>query len=97
MRFTQLFLEEESSTSTKTFDSDEVVIGKLPIQTSLEEAKAAVNLVRDKLERSSSTQIKIDTSPTASVERLVELGFANRDENKKLLKQNDNNLEKVCC
>ena len=97
MRFTQLFLEEESSTSTKTFDSDEVVIGKLPIQTSLEEAKAAVNLVRDKLERSSSTQLKIDTSPTASVERLVELGFANRDENKKLLKQNDNNLEKVCC
>ena len=97
MRFTQLFLEEESSTSTKTFDSDEVVIGKLPIQTSLEEAKAAVNLVRDKLERSSSTQLNIDTSPTASVERLVELGFANRDENKKLLKQNDNNLEKVCC
>eukprot|EP00090_Calanus_glacialis_P013468 TRINITY_DN2213_c0_g1_i1.p1 TRINITY_DN2213_c0_g1~~TRINITY_DN2213_c0_g1_i1.p1 ORF type:complete len:895 (-),score=298.45 TRINITY_DN2213_c0_g1_i1:482-3166(-) len=87
--------EEESSTSTKTFDSDEVVIGKLPIQTSLEEAKAAVNLVRDKLERSSSTQLKIDTAPTASVERLVELGFANRDENKKLLKQNDNNLEKV--
>ena len=97
MRFTQQFLEKESSTSTKTFDSDEVVIGKLPIQTSLEEAKAAVNLIRDKLERSSSTQLKIDTSPTASVERLVELGFANRDENKKLLKQNDNNLEKVCC
>ena len=97
MRFTQQFLEKESSTSTKTFDSDEVVIEKLPIQTSLEEAKAAVNLIRDKLERSSSTQLKIDTSPTASVERLVELGFANRDENKKLLKQNDNNLEKVCC
>ena len=97
MQFTQQFLEKESSTSTKTFDSDEVVIEKLPIQTSLEEAKAAVNLIRDKLERSSSTQLKIDTSPTASVERLVELGFANRDENKKLLKQNDNNLEKVCC
>ena len=83
-------------TSTKAVEFEEIVIKKSPIKNSLEEAKAAVTLIRDKLERSNSTPVKIDTSPTASIERLVELGFANRDENKKLLKQNDNNLEKVC-
>jgi len=85
--------EVESSTATNY--SDEIVIEKPPVMTSLEEAKAAVDLITDKLERSSSSPPKIDTSSTASIERLVELGFANRDENKKLLKQNDYNLEKV--
>jgi len=87
--------DKESMTSTKAVEFEEIVIQKSPIKNSLEEAKAAVTLIRDKLERSNSTPVKIDTSPTASIERLVELGFANRDENKKLLKQNDNNLEKV--
>ena len=72
------------------------MIEKTEVKNSLEEAKAAVNLITDKLERCGSSSPKIDTSSAASIERLVELGFANRDENKKLLKQNDYNLEKVC-
>jgi len=71
------------------------VISKASTKTSLEEAKDAVELIRDKLGKPTSAPLKFDTSPSASIERLVELGFANRDENKKLLKKNDNNLEKV--
>jgi len=92
--------ETESITSTKTSENNEdelllAVTNKASTKTPLEEAKDAVDLIRDKLERSSIVQPKFDTSPSASVERLVELGFANRDENRKLLKQNGNNLEKV--
>merc|ERR1712130_49237 len=87
--------ESESNSSTNNHESDEELIEIAPVKNSLEEAKAAVDLIKDKLERSSLTQPKIDTSPSASIERLVELGFANRDENKKLLKQNDYNLDKV--
>jgi len=90
------FPESESNSSTNNHESDEELIEIAPVKNSLEEAKAAVDLIKDKLERSSLTQPKIDTSPSASIERLVELGFANRDENKKLLKQNDYNLDKVC-
>jgi len=87
--------ETESITSSKTSESNAVVISKASTKTSLEEAKDAVELIRDKLGKPTSAPLKFDTSPSASIERLVELGFANRDENKKLLKKNDNNLEKV--
>jgi len=87
--------ESESKILAKNSESGKTLVEKAPVTNSLEEAKAAVDLVKDKLERSSSTQPKIDTSSSASIERLVELGFANRDENKKLLKQNDYNLDKV--
>merc|ERR1719499_2406849 len=84
-----------SSAASESNHSEEIVIEKNEVKNSLEEAKAAVDLITDKLERCSSSSSKIDTSSAASIERLVELGFANRDENKKLLKQNDYNLDKV--
>eukprot|EP00092_Neocalanus_flemingeri_P006172 GFUD01006644.1.p1 GENE.GFUD01006644.1~~GFUD01006644.1.p1 ORF type:complete len:900 (+),score=293.58 GFUD01006644.1:52-2751(+) len=87
--------ETESVTWIKTSEADAIVIGKVSTKTPLEEAKDAVDLICDKLDKSSSFQPKFDVSPSASVERLVELGFANRDENIKLLKQNDNNLGQV--
>merc|ERR1719483_1135073 len=59
--------DKESMTSTKAVEFEEIVIQKSPIKNSLEEAKAAVTLIRDKLERSNSTPVKIDTSPTASI------------------------------
>ena len=86
------FIEKKNC---KEDESPHDVNDKKSSKTSLEEAKEAIDLITEKIERSTTPlKIKIEPLPSA-VERLVELGFANRDENRKLLTQNENNLEKV--
>jgi len=86
---------QEEKESCKKDESSHDVDDKQSTKTSLEEAKEAVDLITEKIERSTTPlKLKIEPLPSA-VERLVELGFANRDENRKLLTQNGNNLEKV--
>merc|ERR1719499_2573481 len=86
---------QEEKKNYKEDESPHDVNDKKSSKTSLEEAKEAIDLITEKIERSTTPlKIKIEPLPSA-VERLVELGFANRDENRKLLTQNENNLEKV--
>merc|ERR1719356_595441 len=86
---------QEEKKNCKEDESPHDVNDKKSSKTSLEEAKEAIDLITEKIERS-TTPLKINIEPLPSaVERLVELGFANRDENRKLLTQNENNLEKV--
>eukprot|EP00092_Neocalanus_flemingeri_P015450 GFUD01016726.1.p1 GENE.GFUD01016726.1~~GFUD01016726.1.p1 ORF type:complete len:171 (+),score=62.46 GFUD01016726.1:78-590(+) len=89
--------EIELINSTKTSEVNKIVIEKPSKKAQNEKVKDAVYSTPDpdKLEISSLVQLKFDASPSASVERLVELGFANREENKRLLNQNGNNFEKV--
>jgi len=69
-------------------------------KTPLEEAKVAVKIVQEKLEKEKEAsdileKISVEAKEAAFVDRLVELGFANRAENIKLLRQNENNIDKV--
>jgi len=87
--------ESESVTTSTTSNSPTEHAATENTKSLLEEAKDAVDVIRDKLGKTTTVQLKFDASQTASVERLVELGFANRDENIKLLRESGNNLEKV--
>merc|ERR1712080_116242 len=66
----------------------------------LEEALVAVRVVQEKLDNERRVSSILDNLSeaaveAASVEQLVDLGFANRAENIKLLRQSGNDMEKV--
>ena len=60
------------------------------IVKTLQEARSKESIFTEKL-----IDAKFDISPNVQIEKLVELGFANRDENRKLLHENGNNLDTV--
>merc|ERR1711962_1342925 len=70
------------------------------VKSPLEEALVAVKLVQEKLEKEKEVssilnKISVESQEAALVQRLVDIGFANRAENIKMLRQNDNDIEKV--
>merc|ERR1719430_212897 len=70
------------------------------VKSPLEEALVAVKLVQEKLEKEKEVssilnKISLESQEAALVQRLVDIGFANRAENIKMLRQNDNDIEKV--
>jgi len=73
----------EKEISIKT-TKDEVIV------KTLQEARSKESIFTEKL-----IDAKFDISPNVQIEKLVELGFANRDENRKLLHENGNNLDTV--
>ena len=59
-------------------------------KSSLEEARDAVEFIKEKLEKS-----KLESEEFTNVEKLIQLGFANREQNIKLLKVCGNDMNQV--
>merc|ERR1711962_1367078 len=91
--------EEEEQDEDEEEGEEEEESGE-EVKSPLEEALVAVKLVQEKLEKEKEVtsilnKISVESQEAALVQRLVDIGFANRAENIKMLRQNDNDIEKV--
>jgi len=91
--------EEEEQDEDEEEGEEEEESGE-EVKSPLEEALVAVKLVQEKLEKEKEVssilnKISVESQEAVLVQRLVDIGFADRAENIKMLRQNDNDIEKV--